>query len=122
MTSFLELDFHPSTDINSGVFIRCEDFNMTPTKCYELNIWDNHENQDFRTGAIVTKSKPLANVNTINKWNTYKIKAKGRRIQAWINGKKVADLSDESRATGYISLQADKHGTIKFKNVSIKKL
>lgn len=118
----LELEFHPDAQVNSGVFIRCEDFEMSPTKCYELNIWDNHSNQDFRTGAIVMKSKPMASVNTVNKWNTYKIKAKGGSIQAWINGTKVADLEDQDRSSGHIGLQAAETGMVKFRNVMIKEI
>ena len=118
----LELEFKPDANINSGVFIRCKDSEMSPTSCYEINIWDNHKNQDFRTGAIVTKSKPLAHVNTIGKWNTYKIKAKGNKVQAWVNGTKIADISDNSRDSGQISLQAAESGKIVFRNVLIKSL
>ncbi len=116
----LELEFRPDDNINSGVFIRCEDHKMSPTKCYEINIWDNHPKQDFRTGAIVMISKPLAHVNTNNKWNTYKIKAKGTKIQAWVNGVKVADIVDNKRPSGYIGLQAAEGGMIKFRAVTIK--
>lgn len=116
----LELEFMPDDKVNSGVFVRCESHEMSPTSCYELNIWDNHPNQELRTGAVVTKSKPLSTVMTINKWNTYKIKAKGPKLQAWINGIKVADITDSDRAAGYIGLQAAEHGEVKFRNVLIK--
>tara|TARA_Y100000385_G_scaffold289799_1_gene360419 strand:- start:4415 stop:4978 length:564 start_codon:yes stop_codon:yes gene_type:complete len=118
----LELDFRPDNSVNSGVFIRCENHEMSPISCYEINIWDNHSNQDFRTGAVVMKSKPLAKVNTTNKWNTYKIKAKGSSIQAWINNTKVADITDQDRPSGFIGLQAAENGIVKFKNVKIKVL
>jgi hypothetical protein len=70
----LELEFKPDSTINSGIFIRCKNFEISAEDCYEVNIWDLHPNQDFRTGAIVAKFKPLAIVETIDKWNTYKIK------------------------------------------------
>jgi len=116
----LELEFNPDSTINSGVFIRCKKEDINPTDCYELNIWDLHPNQDNRTGAIVTKTKPLAYVKTINKWNTYKIKVVKNHIQVWINGTLTADTKDKGLSNGYIGLQAKGTGEIKFRNIIIK--
>lgn len=45
-------------------------------------------------------------------WNSYRIVAKGARIQTWINGKEIEDLADEeifkTHAGGFIGLQV--HG------------
>ena len=45
-------------------------------------------------------------------WNAYRIVAKGARIQTWINGKKIEDLTDEpileTHPKGFIGLQV--HG------------
>lgn len=45
-------------------------------------------------------------------WNSYRIVAQGPRIQTWINGQPVSDLTDEpifqSHASGFIGLQV--HG------------
>jgi hypothetical protein len=116
----LELEFRPDENINSGVFIRCKNHELTPVDCYEFNIWDHHPKQEFRTGAIVTKSDPLKRVNTVNQWNTYKIKAKGPSLKAWINGELVANLQDEFRVEGYIGLQAAESGEVRFRGVRIK--
>ncbi len=118
----LELEFKPNTTINSGVFIRCKNENMNTTDCYEINIWDLHPNQNFRTGAIVMKSVPIVTVNTNNKWNTYKIKAKKEHIQVWINDILTADINDNSCAGGRIALQASGTGEIRFRNIKIKPL
>lgn len=118
----LELEFKPDSTINSGVFIRCQKQDINPTDCYELNIWDLHPDQDNRTGAIVTKTKPLAYVETINKWNTYKIKAENNHIQVWINGVMTADTKDSALSNGYIGLQARGTGKIQFRNLKIKTL
>lgn len=65
-------------------------------------------------------------------WNHYKIIAKGPRIQVWINGEAVEDLTDEkvfaSHPKGFLSLQV--HGIKKgtgpykaaWKNITIKEL
>lgn len=63
-------------------------------------------------------------------WNKYRIVAKGAKIQTWINGQPVADLTDEAifktHPKGYIGLQV--HGIKKgsgpfdvhWKNIRIK--
>ena len=118
----LELEFKPDSTINSGVFIRCNKEEINPTDCFELNIWDLHPDQENRTGAIVTKHPPLTLVKTINKWNTYRIKAKKNQIQVWINDTLTADFSDKYLFEGYIGLQAKGKGTIRFRNIKIKNL
>ena len=118
----LTLEFNPDSTINSGVFIRCKDYAISPVDCYEMNIWDLHPKQEYRTGAIVMKSTPLAKVETIGQWNTYEIKNKNNRMQVKINGILMADLHDEALPEGYIGLQAAGAGVIRFRNVKIKAL
>ncbi len=65
-------------------------------------------------------------------WNHYKIIAKGPRIQVWINGEAVEDLTDEkvygTHPKGFISLQVHsiKKGTgpykVAWKNITLKEL
>ena len=65
-------------------------------------------------------------------WNTYRIVAQGPRIQTWINGQKVEDLTHEciykTHPKGKIGLQVHgiKKGTgpfdVAWKNISIKEL
>lgn len=116
----LTLEFQPDSTVNSGIFIRCANQELSFTDCYEINIWDLHPNQSFRTGAIVARASPLDFVQTLNKWNTYRIKCQGDRIQAWVNGVLTADLRDSSRPSGYIALQAAGTGRINFRNVQLK--
>ncbi|MBT8221428.1 MAG: DUF1080 domain-containing protein [Bacteroidia bacterium] len=116
----LELEFNPDSTINSGVFIRCKNKDINPMDCYELNIWDLHPDQDNRTGAIVMRKVPTAIVETINKWNTYRIQAEKNRITVWINNILTADIRDDSLTNGFIGLQATGSGTIRFRNVKIK--
>ena len=59
----LDLEFHPDSTINSGVFIRCKNQDINPTDCYELNIWDLHPDQTNRTGAIVTRTQTFGCCN-----------------------------------------------------------
>ncbi len=65
-------------------------------------------------------------------WNAFKIVAQGVRIQTWINGEKVADLSDEgifkTHPKGHIGLQVHgiKKGTgpfdVQWRNIQIKEI
>ncbi len=115
----VELEFFPDETVNSGVFIRCSEIALSASECYEFNIWDNHPNQESRTGSIVSRSTAMNKVNTVDQWNTYKISCKKGRIRAWINGTLVADLENNDLTYGHLGLQAAGKGTIRFRNVRI---
>ena len=118
----LELEFYPDQQVNSGIFLRCAKETLSASDCYEINIWDHHPNQSARTGAVVSRSEPLQTVETIDRWNTYKIVSSQTGIQAWINDVMVVDLKDSELGEGYIALQAANKGSIQFRNVSIQLL
>ncbi len=118
----LELEFKPDSTINSGIFIRCKENTISNVDCYEINIWDLHPNQDSRTGAVVTRAKPLKKIETLNKWNTYKIKNYKDHLQVWINDVKLIDIKDNDLTEGPIALQAAESGKILFRNVLLTHL
>jgi len=65
-------------------------------------------------------------------WNEYRIKAEGARIQTWINGEVVEDLTDSakflSHPKGFIALQVHGIGagqgpySVQWRNIKIKEL
>lgn len=116
----LEMEFMPDSTINSGVFIRCSDAEISPVNCYEINIWDLHPNQDYRTGSIVLRSKPLVKLETNYRWNKYRIKSIDNHIQVWINNTLTADITDDTRKSGSIAIQASGTGLIRFRNIRIR--
>ncbi|NRD23729.1 DUF1080 domain-containing protein [Winogradskyella litoriviva] len=116
----LNLEFKPDNSINTGVFIRCINEDVNPKNCYELNIWDLHPDQTNRTGAIVARVNPRVVVSTINKWNTYRIKAVNSHIQVWINDTLTIDTIDNALREGYIGLQAKATGKVSFRNINIQ--
>ena len=118
----LELEFFPDSTINSGVFVRCKNSALSATDCHEMNIWDLHPNQEFRTGAIVTKATPRSTLNTINQWNSYKIRCEGPRVAVWVNDTLTAEIEDMVLSKGHIGLQASGKGTIRFRNIHLKQL
>ena len=120
----LSLEFWVDEKVNSGVFIRCSDAEkITPFSCYEMNIWDQHPKQEYRTGSIVTLvSPPLAQVETVNKWNKYEIIAAQNNILVTVNGIVTARLDDTKHSSGYIALQSSNKGTVRFRNISLEVL
>lgn len=118
----LELEFKPDSTINSGVFIHCSKEEINAKDCYELNIWDFHPNKEDRTGAIVQRQAPYAYVETIGKWNTYRIRAEKNRIQVWVNNVLTAEATNDDLYEGYIGLQAKGTGVISFRNIVLKNL
>lgn len=120
----LSLEFWVDEKVNSGVFIRCSDADkITPFNCYEMNIWDQHPKQEYRTGSIVTLvSPPLAQVKTVNKWNKYEIIAAQNNILVTINGIVTARLKDTKHSSGYIALQSANNGSVRFRNIILEEL
>lgn len=115
----LELEFMPDSTINSGIFIRCAKQELSATDCHEINIWDLHPNPEFRTGAIVTRQPPMAHVNTLNRWNTYRIDCRPDTLKIWVNDTLTARLANPGLGPGYIGLQASGTGTIRFRNIRL---
>ena len=117
----LSVEFWVAEDTNSGVFVRCQDpESIGADSCYEINIWDAHANQDFRTGAIVTHGPPLAIVDSVGKWSTLIIEANGGSIEVTLNGTATANLAGAEMLSGHIALQFGEGGALKFRNLRIR--
>jgi hypothetical protein len=117
----LSLEFWVDATTNSGVFIRCQDrANINPNTCYELNIWDQHPQQQARTGSIVYKvMPPLVQVNTVGKWNTYDVSAEGPKLVVRVNGAITAIMVRADPAAGFVALQHSEKGTVRFRHLRI---
>ncbi len=117
----LLVEFWVDATTNSGIFIRCRDRSrIHPETCYELNIWDEHPQQEARTGAIVKQfMPPMARVETVGKWNTLEVKASGAAIEVRINGVTTAVLDNANPTAGFIALQHWADGTVKFRKLEL---
>ncbi|MBT5444958.1 MAG: DUF1080 domain-containing protein, partial [Gammaproteobacteria bacterium] len=111
----------PDATVNSGVLIRCQDpEDIALSNCYEINIWDLHPNQDYRTGAIVIHSSPpFVHLNSVEKWNQYRIIARGDKLSVWLNEELTAAMATAEFDRGHIALQSA-GGKVQFRNLSIK--
>lgn len=117
----LTVEFWVDATTNSGVFLRCQDRRyIHPDTCLELNIWDEHPKQVARTGAIVFRAMPpLAQVQTVGKWNTYEVRVQGSDVEVRVNGELTAELDDADPTAGFIALQHWEVGTVKFRKVEL---
>jgi hypothetical protein len=122
--------------LNSGVQIRSrssEDYNNKRVHGPQVEI----ETAPGDAGYIysegtgrgwLTTERPVQDAYKNGEWNEFRVLATGPRIQTWVNGKKVADLTDEaSSQCGFIGLQV--HGVgdrgpfeVRWRNIKIKDL
>ncbi len=117
----IDLEFWIDEGTNSGVFVRCPSpERVSPITCYEINIWDSHNDPNSRTGAIVTHIPPSAFVETVGEWNTMQIVAVDNRITVTINGQLTADLENDAHTSGHVALQFGSPGGVKFRNVTLE--
>ena len=118
----IRVEFQASAESNSGIFVRCEDpTGVSAETCYEINVFDQNQNPDNRTGSIVAHAPPTVSVMAGDAWNTYDIIAEGTRLTVQFNGTVTAELDDDTHASGYIALQSN-GGPIKFRDVRIRPL
>ena len=114
-----ELTFEVKDDneLNSGVQIRSrssKDYNNGRVHGPQVEIeaapGDSGYIYSEGTGrGWLSTDRPVQKPFKNGKWNTYRVLAVGPRIQTWINGTKVEDITDEaSSQAGFIGLQV--HG------------
>lgn len=115
----LEFDVKVDKELNSGVQIRSEskpDYQNLRVHGYQVEIAVNGYSggiyDEARRGKFLNaESSPSGQVRQLlkeNEWNHYRIVCQGNRIQTWVNGTQVTDLTDDATATGFIGLQV--HG------------
>ncbi|MFK8114834.1 MAG: family 16 glycoside hydrolase [Rubripirellula sp.] len=77
----------------------------------------------------LTTEQPIKDSYKNGQWNRFVVRAKGNRIQTWINGRQIADLTDkEARRLGFIGLQV--HGikkgsgpyTVRWRDIRVREL
>ena len=118
----LTLEFWVDDPANSGIFIRCADpDDIGADSCYEVNIYDQREDQTYRTGGIVNFAAPSAQIDAGGQWNTYEIRAEGTRLLVTLNGTVTVDIEDSTHSEGPLTLQYGS-GIVRFRNVQIQPL
>ncbi|MGE3844809.1 MAG: DUF1080 domain-containing protein [Vicinamibacterales bacterium] len=108
---------------NSGVFIRCPDpTSISPTTCYEINVWDARPDPIYATGGIVNVAKVIAPTKAAGQWTTVVITARGPKMMVSVNGVKTSEGENTQFARGHITLQYGGPGTVRFRKAQIRPL
>jgi hypothetical protein len=136
-----ELEFEVKVDdgLNSGVQIRSQTKD-TPTGRVngpQVEIEKSPGESGYIYGEATGRGwltpqdrlKPHSHLHN-GEWNKYRVVAKGPRIQTWINGEQVADLTDEeiykTHPKGFLGLQVHGIGKdqgpfeVSWRNIRIK--
>jgi hypothetical protein len=126
----LNLQFKQEANGNSGVFFR------SGIEGVKISGWQvevappNHDTggiyESYGRGWIIQIPDEKEGFLKFGEWNTLKIRAEGSRVQTWLNGHEMVDLTDEKigAGDGSIALQIHDGGGIKvnWKNLKIKSL
>lgn len=126
----LTLEFKQEADGNSGVFFRSFvepdvivngwQVEVAPKNMHTGGIYES-----YGRGWLV--QIPEGEDNLIEKeWNSLRIRVQGDNVKTWLNGKQMADLTDEKigKAQGRVALQIHDGGGIKvlWRNMALQTL
>jgi hypothetical protein len=125
-------------ELNSGVQIRSHslpDYQKGRVHGYQVEIavggFSGGIYDEARRAKFLNAQEPtdaIKNLLKENAWNQYRVVCRGSRIQTWVNGVQVTDLTDDMTASGFIGLQV--HGVgdrtdplhVQFRNLRLKEL
>jgi hypothetical protein len=121
----------PKSGYNSGIGIRCS--GKGRPQGYQCEIENNKSGMIYaigsgwvwpRTPKEKAKFKMMAGACfQVGKWNNFRIRCQGQRIQIWVNGVQTADVTDERFSSGSIALQHHGKGDVhRFQNIRIREL
>jgi hypothetical protein len=125
----LEFEVKVDSALNSGVQIRSNsyaDVQNGRVHGYQVEIdpsqraYSGGVYEEARRGWLFDlEGDELArNAFEGGKWNHFKVKANGSRIQTWVNGIPAADLTDNATSCGFIGLQV--HATDSIKPLQVR--
>jgi Domain of Unknown Function (DUF1080) len=118
----LHAEFWVSTDAKSGIFLRCADrTTFTSKNCYEVQIYDERPEPDYRTGSIVNVANASTPMRVGGRWNTYDITARGNHLTVVLNGVRTVDVEDARLKEGVMVLQY-RGGVVRFRRVEVDRL
>jgi len=126
----LTLEFLQVSDGNSGVFFRST-IEGTKIAGWQCEVAPKgHDTggiyESYGRGWLKQIDDDKENILKPGEWNTMRIRVVGERVQTWLNGQLMVDLSDEKigKANGSIALQIHEGGGIKveWRNLVIEEL
>lgn len=124
----LELEFKQEADGNSGVFFRSS-LDGTKISGWQVEVAPpNHDTggiyESYGRGWLVQIPEEKEDILNMGEWNKLRIEVNGDRVQTFLNGEPMVDLSDEKigKANGSIALQIHDGGGIKvmWRDIQVK--
>jgi len=126
----LELEFLQEANGNSGVFFRST-LEGTKITGWQAEVAPPGSNtggiyESYGRGWLIKPDPEKDKALKMGEWNKMKIRVAGPRVQTWVNGTPMIDLTDAKIGTGKgaIALQIHDGGGIRvrWRNLRIKKL
>lgn len=115
----LSLQFKQEANGNSGVFFRST-IEGTKISGWQVEVAPKgHDTggiyESYGRGWLIQIPDEKENFLKVGDWNTLRIRVEGDRVQTWLNGQSMVDLSDEKigKANGSVALQIHDGGGIK---------
>jgi hypothetical protein len=102
----LTMTYRTEWPCNSGVWFRYQ----SPQVAYQADILE-YKNPVAYSGTLYCPGKMFLAINEDpdlvdrDGWNTIKVQAEGDHVQIWLNGRQVANVHDDTTATGKIGFQ-----------------
>ena len=126
----LELEFKQAADGNSGAFFRSS-LDGTKISGWQVEVAPpDHDTggiyESYGRGWLEQIPEEKENILKMGEWNKLRIEVNGDRVQTFLNGEPMVDLTDEKigTANGVIALQIHDGGGIKvfWRDIKIKTL
>lgn len=125
----LKAEFKQEADGNSGIFFHSsiEGTKITGWQAEVAPPGDNTGGiyESYGRGWLIKPDEDKKDVN-MGEWNKMTVRVDGNKVETWLNGEKMVELSDEKigEADGEIALQIHAGGGIKvyWKNIKLKKI
>ncbi len=124
----LELEFKQAADGNSGVFFRSS-LDGTKISGWQVEVAPpDHDTggiyESYGRGWLEQIPEEKEGILKMGEWNNLRIEVNGDRVQTFLNGKPMVDLTDDKigAANGVIALQIHDGGGIKvfWRDIKIK--
>lgn len=126
----LTLEFKQGANGNSGVFFRSS-IEGTRITGWQAEVAPPGNNtggiyESYGREWLIKPDPEKDKYLKFGDWNTMKVRAKGDKVETWLNGHEMITLEDEKigQATGIIALQIHSGGGIKvyWRNINIRTL
>jgi hypothetical protein len=126
----LTVEFFQETNGNSGIFFRST-IEGTKIAGWQCEVAPpGHDSggiyESYGRGWLKQIEDDKENILKFGKWNKMRLRVEGARVQTWLNGQPMVDLTDEKigKANGSIALQIHSGGGIKvrWRNLMIEEL